>query len=176
MFHRRAPWWSYAQGHLFSSVPHKRRRSPLPALPLTFFNVSPIGQFTFNRTSETFSSSVEHSRRWCCTIATMLSQAPGRDSQDFLLLFPGGCFCSMLRTIVCCLCLFVRVTFTTGVGNVAKIARWWPPGPFKRWLLSFFLSCFAHALSSRWVPSFRSDTAAIRSSVVVTVIPHHAGG
>ena len=41
--------------------------------------------------------------------------------------FPRGCIFSMVKTIVCCLCHLVRVTFTIAVGKVTKIARCCPP-------------------------------------------------
>ena len=50
----------------------------------TFFNVSPVGiQFTYNRASETFFLFPGFHKCRCGTIATMFSQAPRRDSQDF---------------------------------------------------------------------------------------------
>ena len=37
MIHRRAPWWSRAQGRLLSSAPQKSRRRYLSTLPQTLF-------------------------------------------------------------------------------------------------------------------------------------------
>ena len=86
----------------------------------TFYKVSPVGiQFTYNGPSETFFLFPG------APIATMFSQAPTRDSQD-----------------ICCFSLVVvpsedncilSVPLSTsdlhkGVGKVAKIARWCPPG------------------------------------------------
>ena len=45
-----------------------------------------------------------------------------------LLFFPRGCIFSMVKTIACCPCHFVRVSLTLAVGKVTKIARWCPPG------------------------------------------------
>ena len=88
----------------------------------TFFNVSLVGnQFTYNRPSETFFLFPGALKCWCGTIATMFSQAPRRDSQDLYCFSLVGCTFSMVKTIACCLCHLVRVTFT------GEIARWCPP-------------------------------------------------
>ena len=131
------PWWSRAQGHLLSHI----------------FQVWPVEiQFIFNRSSELFFFLFPWgSQMLGGTIATMLSQAPRRDSKDFCCFFPRGCTFSMAKTIACCPCHFVRVTLTSAIGKEVKFARWWPLKlshcmsatfsflvRFKRWLLSFY--------------------------------------
>ena len=55
-----------------------------------FFKVSPVGiQFTCNRPSETLFFFPGALKCLCGTIATMFSQASGRDSQDLLAVFPS---------------------------------------------------------------------------------------
>ena len=129
MFHRLAPWWSCHRGvycllpsevspeaYILSSTRHvfsmsRQWRSSL-------HTIDPLGQFFL------FPVAL---KCWCGTIATMFSQAPRTRHSRPWLFFPRGCIFSTVKTIVCCLCHLLRVTFTKAVGKVAKIARCCPP-------------------------------------------------
>ena len=151
MFHRRAPWWTRAQGRLLSSAPQKIRRRPLPTLPQTRFSRSRWLESSLHTIDplRDFSSSLELSSAGVAPLSPRSRKILDETVKTFAV-FPRGCTFSMAKTIACCPFHLVRVTLTFSYwqsGENCQVAAgaftfaWLHFLVFFKWRLPFFFAC-----------------------------------